>query len=719
MFGAQNHSAAGSPPSAQRLRRLAHRQPLLLIAAAAVAGVLLDALLGGTGRAWGTLWIVLVATGVAAIIGRRGSIRRSATVLVFLPVAALLHDHQEDSYQSATVLTVAAEIDEPAILEGMVDLTPVLRRHPLADQPGRRNQSPWQTHIELRLQRLRVGRRFEPFSGRVLLIVNGRRDQLRPGDVVRVYGAMRRFTPPTNPGQRDSRASYRIRRLHARVEVDSEDQVVLIAIASHPLGLCQIRRMIASVAMAGRDGLLRHTTPQAGPLAVALVIGQRDFVDAETRDLLLVTGTAHLLSVSGLHLAIVVVLGSWTATLFRLPSVARIFWILAICCLYTAITGSRPPVMRASVLVSTFMFAIWIKRPSQPINTLSLAALILLAINPECVFSIGVQLSFLAVTTLVLCGHRRGENSAAAEQAIRQEEQLRLLVEGTRSRPVRYLKLFGRYLWRLSWFSGCVTAISLPLVWHEFHVVSPISVVTNVVLGPFLFLSLASGVATVIMAFLLDPLAVVPGLICDGSLRVMRWLIETAASIPWGHFWLPSPPTWWVAAYYVVLAATLLWHPGRSASFARYGWIAAWILIAWILATATPRLNQGNFEATFVDVGHGTSVVLRFSGDDVWLYDCGRLGNDSNSSRDIDATLWSLGVTRLRGVFLSHADADHFNALPGVLRRFAVDQILTPPGMLDDVEPAVMELRRAIDASGTEVREIASGEVLTLSGHTR
>ena len=94
------------------------------------------------------------------------------------------------------------------------------------------------------------------------------------------------------------------------------------------------------------------------------------------------------------------------------------------------------------------------------------------------------------------------------------------------------------------------------------------------------------------------------------------------------------------------------------------------------------------------------------SADQVWLYDCGRLGNDTGRSRDIDATLWSLGVTRLNGIFLSHADADHFNALPGMLQRFDVDQIVTPPHMLDD-KPAVVRFEKRLKRR--TVRAIAKG----------
>jgi competence protein ComEC len=136
-----------------------------------------------------------------------------------------------------------------------------------------------------------------------------------------------------------------------------------------------------------------------------------------------------------------------------------------------------------------------------------------------------------------------------------------------------------------------------------------------------------------------------------------------------------------------------------------------------MLATTKPLLDEGSLEATFVDVGHGTSAVLRFAEDDVWLYDCGRLGNDTNSSRDIDVALWSLGITRLQGVFLSHADADHFNALPGLLRRFSVRQVITPPGMLDEPESAVAVIRRAIQTSGVTAGEAESGMSWTTRGH--
>jgi competence protein ComEC len=232
----------------------------------------------------------------------------------------------------------------------------------------------------------------------------------------------------------------------------------------------------------------------------------------------------------------------------------------------------------------------------------------------------------------------------------------------------------------------------------------------NVVLGPLMFVALAAGVATVIAGWIANPLAVLPGMLCEAVLQAMRGVIEFAAAVPYGHHWLPAPPTAGVMVFYAVLAASLWWRRGIAVFCFRLVWIIGWILIAHWICTQPAALPQDTIEATFVDVGHGTSVVLRFGRDDVWLYDCGRLGNDTGSSRDIDAALWSLGVCRLQGIFLSHADADHYNALPGLLRRFTAAQIITPPGMLQKREGTLAAARQAIQRAGVPLRELCRGD---------
>ena len=74
-------------------------------------------------------------------------------------------------------------------------------------------------------------------------------------------------------------------------------------------------------------------------------------------------------------------------------------------------------------------------------------------------------------------------------------------------------------------------------------------------------------------------------------------------------------------------------------------------------------------------VGHGLAVVIHTPGDQVLLYDCGRMGDPSVGRRIIAPALWSRGLSRIDEVILSHADQDHYNGLPDLLDRFAIGMV--------------------------------------------
>ena len=513
------------------------RYPVLLLAGSAAFGIASDAVVtyisGSPQPAFGCCLLVIATLGFA--IGTR--MRSAAVIVVFGCIASIWHSAWNLKAVDADILRIIDTAAEPVVVEGSVLKPIVLQPHPLAETGAWRGQSRWQSQFPIAIESIRIGRQLSSCTGNVLVFVDGDLSRLRPGDVVQAMGEVQAIGQPSNPGQRDLRQSYQRRGLHARIHVSDPSSVKVID--WHPV----FNRKVADLATRSRQTLQSHTSRSNGPLAVALVLGQREFVESKVRDELLVTGTAHLLSVSGLHLAIVVVLASWLATLTQMTMPIRIFWIVAVCGLYTAITGGRPPVLRAAVLVSVLMAAIWLRRPSQPINTLSCAAILLMLLNPTNVFNVGVQLSFLAVATLFLCGNRL--SSRRIDEVVQREEQFNQLVAGVSPPLVRYFRwIFGKLLLAL-WFSLCVTMLSAPLVWHRFHVISPISVLTNVLLGPFLFFSLAMGIATVIGGMISTALGKFFGSCCDVGLTAMQTIIHNAAGVPYGHFWLPSPPDWW------------------------------------------------------------------------------------------------------------------------------------------------------------------------------
>ena len=99
--------------------------------------------------------------------------------------------------------------------------------------------------------------------------------------------------------------------------------------------------------------------------------------------------------------------------------------------------------------------------------------------------------------------------------------------------------------------------------------------------------------------------------------------------------------------------------------------------------------------------GRSAAVVLTST----WLSQCcGRIVLHIPA-----AVLWSRGTTHLDAIIVSHADVDHFNAVPTLLERFSVGALYVSPAMMDDDSPAIAALRRAVESHGVPMRKIAGG----------
>ena len=122
--------------------------------------------------------------------------------------------------------------------------------------------------------------------------------------------------------------------------------------------------------------------------------------------------------------------------------------------------------------------------------------------------------------------------------------------------------------------------------------------------------------------------------------------------------------------------------------------------------------DRQGLRCTFLSVGHGESIVLELPDGRTVLYDAGRLSAPTSCCRVVSGYLWSRGLTHIDAVVLSHADTDHYNALPELLERFSVGTVYVSPVMFDEQNASIRFLREAIDRAKVPIREIASGDRL-------
>lgn len=666
---------------------------MITLAAAGGMGIVID-------RAGGWPVCVAVAVVVVWLVRDRVSVavfRWCVLLALVATTAAVRSRSDEASYRSASLLSLVSEDDQPVVLVGRVaTLIQIVPKPPYALVAG---VSPWQTRFDLDVTSVRSGGSFSPCDGRLAVVIDDEVDAIVAGDTLRLSGKLSAFSAPANPGETDQREVARNLRRHGRIFVPEASQAVVIE-----RGGWGLRRLADRISRSGERTLRASLGDEFGILAAALTIGRRGALGPELEDQLLETGTIHLLSVSGLHMGIVALVLRMIGVVIGLRASSQLLFVGGACFLFVAVTGARPPVLRAAMLVGVVLSSGLFQRRPSPLNSLAFAAFVLMMLNPTDLSRVGVQLSFIAVATLVSCGHRYhrvGEELVA-------EAQIDQLVFSKRSRFYRrVMGLWGR-LGNAVWFSLCVTLTTTPLVWLHFHLVTPVAVVANVILAIPMTVALVSGLGAVIFGMLGPMFAVPAGSVCYWALSLISGVIAVAAELPLGHFWLPAPPGWWVGFYYVALVAGC-WLPrrwGRRSTFV--GGTCGWCLVAWWLAFHPGGVDSPNLRATFLDVGHGTGVIVNLPDGRNFLYDCGSLGNQRHSARGIQEPLWALGLNRLDAILLSHADSDHYNALPGLLRRFSVDEIIIPVGMLDSPKPGLEPIREAIRRAGVSVREVSS-----------
>ena len=348
----------------------------------------------------------------------------------------------------------------------------------------------------------------------------------------------------------------------------------------------------------------------------------------------------------------------------------------------------------------------------------------MLAINPSELFRAGAQLSFLGMAALILADGRFSD-------LLGRHDPLDRLIAGSRSWPLR--TVFGLRAWagRVLFVSLAVWLVVSPLVAARFHLVSPAAILLGPLVALPVTLAMAAGLGVLTFGSLAPPLALPCGWACTASLAAVERLTEWARHWPAGHFWVSGPGDWWLAGAYAALAlwaGGLVRLPRRWSLALAAGWFAVGLSASAISAAGfgsgglgSGGLGSGgrqDLECTFVSVGHGSAVVMRLPSGQTLLYDAGCMGSPIRAERAISAVLWHEGIRHLDAVVLSHADADHYNALPGLLKKFSAGVVHVTPQMFDRSTPALDALAGSIAAAGVPIELISSGDRLVPAGKT-
>ncbi|HEU4391651.1 MAG TPA: ComEC/Rec2 family competence protein [Blastocatellia bacterium] len=661
-----------------RSRFSLHRQPFVYLAAAMIAGIIAGSYLHAVTPLVVLGGIALVVAGALMLSGRH-QLTTLTLIAGFVISGALLSvvDQTRIEPNRLRVLYETGELnpDDPVRLRG------VLGRPP--------EPAPGAGFLDLQCDAMTVGGRQTSVTGAVRLAVNlpdrtARAEldalDLGYGSVVSVLVRLERAGGFKNPGSPDFDEMLSIKRYDLRGNIKSPLLIDKVGsgIANFPLEWLYRVRLSAI-----REIDKQFAEPVAGTLK-AMLFGNRYYMDPPTADNLRAGATFHVLSISGMHVGIIawVLIGGWNT--LRKRRLIRVGLALAALWAYAVMVGLEPPVLRATLMITVGLIGPMMFRRSASLNTVALAAFVMLVQNPSLINDPGFQLSFVAVAAIVAIAVPAAErlrsigewqptprtpHPPVCSKLVRSFAECLYWDQRSFNREMRYSAVryglrksrFAAALsrWRLQWSlrtlalllitSLAIQIATLPLMVIYFNRVSPVGILLNITSGVLTAVLMFGGVAAITLGGTLPGLGQTLVKIVTLAHAGLAESVVPFRHLPGTSFRLPNLYGWNAIAYFIYFVALVLlvaaidrWRPvdrvvpiretepGRRPAklspkriaASAVGCAVAAVLIA-VFVPPSGRPQSGWLTLSFLDVGQGDSALAWFPNGTTMLIDGG------------------------------------------------------------------------------------------------
>jgi len=546
-----------------------------------------------------------------------------------------------------TILLITAVFAAGTIYYGLLTLDPPIELPTLkaAEYTGRVKDFP--TYDGQKTSFVLQTDEESPYQKKIRVVCLFKSDVGR-GDLIRLQGDLKLPRKPGNPGEFDYPAYLNHQGIYYNLTIKKASEISLITPESGMLKWVDLFRCRA-------EQLTQQVLPvQESSVLLGMLLGGRQGMDEDQYSDFQKTGIVHLFSVGGLHVGFLLVLVAWLTSLAKVSRRGKIIAGIAVLLVYGTMVAWPSPVIRAVSMGILGLVAYYSGRENSMLNALAISGMAILLINPASLFNLSFQLTILATWGLVY------------------------LFPFVRERFP-----YKGWAWDMVLIPICAELAVLPLVAYHFNLLSPISILTNILITYLSGGAVILGFIAFFLASIVPPLAALflypAGLFIEAILFIVRWV----KLVPGAYIWVATPAVGMIILYYAALGIGILSF--RDNSLRRYFVPAIAFILIFIISLLIPAryYDRGLLEIVFIDVGQGDAILLKSPQGKFVLVDGGGSQLYDVGSKTVLPYLHSRGIRYLDMVVNTHPDIDHLKGLESVVGEIQAEYLGIPESIVD------------------------------------
>jgi competence protein ComEC len=681
--------------------------PLVFVATGFIVGILMQGELPLPVPMWFVLLGLLAATAVFSFFIRRlSSVSRYVTGYLALSCFVCLGAIRLTQYgqpEANDIRHLVPEERRLATIRGRIVTELYINRYPAWTFARFKPTDP-ASSFYLKVNEVETVAGWAKVTGAVRVQVDEPVMDLRAGDAIQAYCWLERFGPPTNPGQFDMAAYLARRNILVAASVTSRDAITLLQGPAVGV-LARLKTYITRAATQALLGDLPQEQEGAAGrgLLEALLLGYRRDIDSATYEAFRKTGLLHIVSLSGMHFAILIGSIWWFCKVAGLLKKARAAVCLAVIALFLIVVPPAAPTVRAAIMSAVFCASYFFRRRPSAYNALALSAIILLLIRPTQLVEADWQLSFSALLGILLFTgrlenllHQATVNWFGTDPA------------GHGAIVVRALKYLGRQFARAFCAGLAAWLGSAGVLLYHFYTITPLASLWTVLVSPLVSAILTLGFLKILLSFLLPSLSAVLGIVVA---NLADWLIGLAklfAHVEISQILIGRISVVPVILYYLAIVFVAFVSIRRAFLKPAIAIVMISVLVCSLGAGVLQKKYRGNLVLTCLDVGHGQAIVAQLPGKTNVLFDAGSLHRSDIGTRIVAPFLDYAGIAKIDAVIISHNDTDHINGIPEIVEHCKVGSVYANDAFFDggDVWGTAKHLSDYLGEKGLEIRHL-------------